>query len=1100
MIATHTETHPLVAGVSQSYGSIVPQFDYLDVFVDFGGEVGNLTVQIFVQNGAGGVNTLVASRLVGRKQNDPNSIIAIPKIGIIGSTQYFLVLTGDVNFTAVKATMAGFNDQVNNQPNETVTTTLPLVQGIEVSFGFILNYHINIQAEVDFGPNNGNLDSIWRLYGTSGLGGVRVVLFERRISANPNNVGRIQLIINSDAFQTVGCDNFELTAQALFPIIPTDSHPTATLVGFDPNIDIITGGGGGGPPTGPAGGYLGGTYPNPVVIASPTLVYRPGAAPSSNVYPTWPALMAAFALTTGPVNIALDDSIVSPVTFPVGTYDFQGRVTVTGPGQQNSNPINVNVQDGVVFQDSFIWQGPLNVQFNPSIAPALTYTGTQAVTAFRQGMNVRNVGVHSLVDVPGGNTHVVAFFIGSSYDSSPAGGPIMDLQGPGSTGLVVVANDIPANTSVGPLGFVTGVIGSNLVYVHGAGWRGPQPPALPGFFGNYQDQDFDLPASNVLTYFPGSGLSFGKIFSDWNALYNNGFQSTDGPVTIAVNDSLAPATVPNGFWDFQGRATLVSSSPKQNPQTTLNIPEGVTVGNLKGIDGLQLLVTPTATPSLAFNGNIVFLMKNGAIIANRGTIPVINVAPGSAVNVLMAESSNYDNSLAPFAPFAQLNGPGTSFSITSITGAGLSFPPNNTVIGPPGSSVVFQYDASWQGDPTLLGYTGALLTRTIDQADFVSYVDTVPLLGSTNVQGAIDALKNRPVSPTLVFQPGGVAGGNVYTSWPALMTDFGLTKGPIEIAIDASFSGGTANIPVGIWDLQSRGSIINAIPGFFTTVNIVDGAQLKNHSGIINGAGLAFQGNGTVLNPFIFDASITSVISSNFAPLFENKGPKALITWINSTFFAMEFFEALNVDVSAVGAGAFVDVPPGSEFDIIVFSAASTAFFIGTNSLFSGPLGTTLKYFFDSSWNNDVSVTSLSPAFLGTTTEQLTTFANTVQYIVNSVGPIPTSVATAQTAIDAHQSPQRTVAGNYVIDSLGFDQTIFSQLDGANITLPSAAAWPGREITVKDVSPLISVAPYFNLVPTGADNIEDVNAPYAVNIQRQSLTVKSDGVNNWWII
>ena len=250
MITTVTQTHALVAGTPQSYGNIVPQFNNLNIFIDFGGEFGNLLVEVFVVAGAGGVNTRVASRKVGRNLvTDPNTMLAIPTIGIQGSTQYSLQITSDSTFAAVKATMAGFDAQVNGQPDETVSNTHPLVFNTEVSFGFINNYHISIQADVDFGPNASNTEAIWRLYGTSGVGGVRTKLFEKRLSANPNGVGRIQTIINlPNDLQTVGCDNYELTAEAVNVINPGDSSPTATLVGFDPNLTIS----GGGPvPSGP---------------------------------------------------------------------------------------------------------------------------------------------------------------------------------------------------------------------------------------------------------------------------------------------------------------------------------------------------------------------------------------------------------------------------------------------------------------------------------------------------------------------------------------------------------------------------------------------------------------------------------------------------------------------------------------------------------------------------------------------------------------------------------------------------------------------------------------------------------------------------------
>jgi len=55
------------------------------------------------------------------------------------------------------------------------------------------------------------------------------------------------------------------------------------------------------------------------------------------------------------------------------------------------------------------------------------------------------------------------------------------------------------------------------------------------------------------------------------------------------------------------------------------------------------------------------------------------------------------------------------------------------------------------------------------------------------------------MSPTFVFRPGGVAAGNVYTDWAAMMVDVVAEPGPKWIEVDNSLA--PANVPAGAWNV-----------------------------------------------------------------------------------------------------------------------------------------------------------------------------------------------------------------------------------------------------------------------------------------------------------
>ena len=192
--------------------------------------------------------------------------------------------------------------------------------------------------------------------------------------------------------------------------------------------------------------------------------------------------------------------------------------------------------------------------------------------------------------------------------------------------------------------------------------------------------------------------------------------------------------------------------------------------------------------------------------------------------------------------------------------------------------------------------------------------------------------------------------------------------------------------------------------------------------------------------------------------------------------------------------GAFVDqTVAGAQVVLYTVSGAGYT----TNNVVTGVAGSSLVLQFDAS----LGVQPTNPGFAGTTTLSPLDGANFVSYNTANISPAPPSLAAssyAQTAIDAHRSPQRTVAANYVVDSAGFDGTLFSNAVGINLTLPLAASWSGREITFKDITAGAGVV--FNLVPIGGDLVDGLVGPFGFSVPKGSITIKSNGVNTWWVI
>jgi hypothetical protein len=158
----------------------------------------------------------------------------------------------------------------------------------------------------------------------------------------------------------------------------------------------------GGPPSGPAGGDLSGTYPNPL-IARPRLcfVYQPGGVAQANVYTDWATLVAALGAVNGEKWLCFDNSALggAPIPLPVGAWDMTG-VRWRGPFNTFSAPV-VQVPEGCTFTNLR--------KFGPGVIVENQATAT---------IPVADLGANDMVDIRGGSdiytTGSAAFFTGAA--------------------------------------------------------------------------------------------------------------------------------------------------------------------------------------------------------------------------------------------------------------------------------------------------------------------------------------------------------------------------------------------------------------------------------------------------------------------------------------------------------------------------------------------------------------------------------------------------------------------------------------------------------------------------------------------------------------
>lgn len=293
---------------------------------------------------------------------------------------------------------------------------------------------------------------------------------------------------------------------------------------------------------------------------------------------------------------------------------------------------------------------------------------------------------------------------------------------------------------------------------------------------------------------PGGSAS-GNVYTDWANLMST-LGTIEGSAWIELDDSLGTVTIPSGTHDLEGRAHLVS--------------KGSTGRTVVYLDSGSILRNAASFNRLAFD----------ALVTTTGKI---DWSAGGSCRIYDCDFTTHSSANALIIPPL----PNTLWMVDStFTSQGAAFPVLAPTAG--GSQAIYLEGYSSIPDDCLGG------TETIDvylQTGWNTCSTTQTAhSGTLNVYSQTSAA----VQTTFVFRPGGVASGNVYTSWSNLMTALGSVEGPKVIELDASLdSNNRCDIPAGTWDLGGS-TVLRGLPyptGGATTpskVAVADGGVLRN--------------------------------------------------------------------------------------------------------------------------------------------------------------------------------------------------------------------------------------------------------------------------------
>lgn len=313
-----------------------------------------------------------------------------------------------------------------------------------------------------------------------------------------------------------------------------------------------------------------------------------------------------------------------------------------------------------------------------------------------------------------------------------------------------------------------------------------------------------------------------------------------------------------------------------------------------------------------------------------------------------------------------------------------------------------------------------------DNAQSVAYSPAIPAswpVGTDQVAEALDYLATTGSGDmkrnAFVFQPGGVAGGNTYTTWADVMSAMAANAGPKTIYFDDSIVS-PAVIPAGAYALEEV-TFDNARAGQSCSVEV--------------SAGVTWTGLAAIKNVEI-DFLNTAIVESltQRAMFFEGTTINALGTapiWEVPAGAQFQCYKG--TFLNGIPASPIVDVLAGQTFILVLVTNSAT----NTVDCISGTGTSSLLVFKDAS-----GVFSIQAAFAGTQSQTLVDNAENVSYSPTTPGDWtvpPTQVKQALDELAARPSESTRVE---------FRTLTAPEAAAEQLTLANTPATPGETVVI----------------------------------------------------
>src|ERR1019366_7114739 len=502
------------------------------------------------------------------------------------------------------------------------------------------------------------------------------------------------------------------------------------------------------------------------------LVYSPLGVASNNVFTTWSALLSAASSITGPIQVFFDCSHASGTcTITTSTAFTNPRVDFLGSPQFGAGNVpvaTVTFSSGVTLSgvDSF---NDLVVKTTDP-APIITWSTSGVRT-----LDLKDVTITASASAPfisvtgsGSNFHLNAteggvggVFIGDTTN------PVLTTSSGGVATINLGASSLIATNGTSGSGVT--IVLSNSAATNQTAFA-----------------TTNVSGSNTFVFQPGVGFAQANVFGTRASLYQVAI-GTNNPITIIDDCSLVSGicTIPSGAWAFpNSRVTLRSAmSLNGGPLSTVSFASGATLSGAIEFQSAEY-VNAGSSPVLTVTGASAtnrYEFSDSAYLDATGGAPFISVTGtvttqfdfnSGSIGAFSSGAAVIPSAGASSVVKVGVGGNAGSAAAGSITGAGATVYLNSTTA------------LNLSSAPTVLNTVGASL----------GYNDTLasPTLGSSQVQGAIDALKGR-VTNTL---PNPGANGTVLTvgsGSPAWATPAGGGGGITQLTQDVTAGPGSGS-------------------------------------------------------------------------------------------------------------------------------------------------------------------------------------------------------------------------------------------------------------------------------------------------------------------
>ena len=542
---------------------------------------------------------------------------------------------------------------------------------------------------------------------------------------------------------------------------------------------------------------------------------------------------------------------------------------------------------------------------------------------------------------------------------------------------------------------------------------------------------------------------------------------TPAPISDLVNDQ--------AVYLAQGSSiTTTGSGP------FIRITDPSVNGNLSIIAALGGGFNPGSVPVLDVQGGGVQPSIAVGTLASIGP-GTLSSSGGASINLILAATSGTINESQPAATIASIESvENWTLNTQLITSSGSANPNSIAECDPTGGPLTVTINPAFnsRGNSIIIKNATSSTNGITVAANFGDTIDGAATLSLSGARAWVwlisDGVSNWNIAsssatagaavsgPVFVFRPGGVAAGNVYTTWASLVTAIASVSGIKWVQFDDSIApciappGGPYDMTDAIWIASST---FNSSFGAYGALTVQNGASFTGLRHISNHLQVSFE------------AGPSPVADLQPGELFTiDNGAQVLCSLAGSAFIDVG---ASNNCVIILDTYARV-VPAGGgwlaqstvpNIDITVFGGEGVQFF-----------GSNIKT-------------------LGTGKAKLVWWSTSAQIDENQSDAA--GGVNAESNTDVKFNPQTSVGPS--TDSPGASDYFLCDPSAGAVTLniPPAFNRRGNIIVVKNSTS--STANPITLVANGGDTVEGAGT-YTLNAALEGVQLMSDGANAWNVI